>query len=399
MPIIGWFSSQPADELKIEATADAPVYKPGDDARIRFRVTNARGEGVQAALGLQVVDEAVFALAEKQPGFAKVFFYLEQEAMKPRYEIHSIGMPEIVEPVAKAQAEQRDRAARALFSATEMVSTNKFETEFGRTVPQTKYAEYAARYRTQFLAQVRQGLSRAYEQNRGDVTQNGWPELRDAWDTVMRIEHATWNPAGKYYLVRSAGPDRRFDTADDLAAYMEMRTGNIVGRPGSGNIDLKIEHDRGPFNGLAEIAGSVVDQLGAGLGGAVVEVREISTGKARTARTNAAGQFSLAAIPAGEYVSPSDVRRVPDGLARDHAERARSRGGFRHSECGRGGRSGCGRGPGPGRPAGRVCRWRPGWCIDRCWNCSAETVSRWLRLPPLPDSWRKIWLLPATRSP
>ncbi len=84
---------QPADELKIETTSDAAVYKPGDEARIRFRVTNSKGEGVQAALGLQVVDEAVFALAEKQPGFAKVFFYLEQEVMKPRYEIHSISMP------------------------------------------------------------------------------------------------------------------------------------------------------------------------------------------------------------------------------------------------------------------------------------------------------------------
>ena len=80
---------------------------------IRFRVTNSRGEGVQAALGLQVVDEAVFALAEKQPGFAKVFFYLEQEVMKPRYEIHSIGMPDIVEPV-ETEVEQRDRA-RARF--------------------------------------------------------------------------------------------------------------------------------------------------------------------------------------------------------------------------------------------------------------------------------------------
>ena len=126
---------QPADELKIDTVADAPVYKPGDEARIRFRVTNSRGEGVSAALGLQVVDEAVFALAEKQPGFAKVFFYLEQEVMKPRYEIHSIGMPEIVEPVQESKVEQRDRAARALFSATEMVSTNKFETEVGRAVP------------------------------------------------------------------------------------------------------------------------------------------------------------------------------------------------------------------------------------------------------------------------
>ncbi len=87
---------QPADELKIETTADAAVYKPGSDARVHFHVTNSQGEGVSAALGLQVVDEAVFALAEKQPGFAKVFFYLEQEVMKPRYEIHSISMPDVV---------------------------------------------------------------------------------------------------------------------------------------------------------------------------------------------------------------------------------------------------------------------------------------------------------------
>ena len=147
---------QPADELKIETTADAQAYKPGDDARIRFRVTNTRGEGVQAALGLQVVDEAVFALAEKQPGFAKVFFYLEQEVMKPRYEIHSIGMPDIVGTAEKPQADpmNRERAARALFAATEIVNTNRFETEFGRSVPQTKRFEYTQRYQARFQAQA-----------------------------------------------------------------------------------------------------------------------------------------------------------------------------------------------------------------------------------------------------
>src|SRR4029077_5953880 len=116
---------EPANELKVETTADAAVYKPGDDARIHFRVTDARGEGVRAALGLQVVDEAVFALAEKQPGFAKVFFYLEQEVLKPRYEIRSFGIPEAVEPVEKSAGEQHDRAARALFAATEVVNTNR----------------------------------------------------------------------------------------------------------------------------------------------------------------------------------------------------------------------------------------------------------------------------------
>src|SRR6202043_3369723 len=131
---------QPADELKIETSADSSSYKPGDEGRVSFRVTNSRGEGVQAALGLHVVDEAVFALAEKQPGFAKVFFYLEQEAMKPRYEIHSIGMSDIVQPIETARAEQRDRAALALFSATELNNLNRFQAEAGRNLPMEKLA-------------------------------------------------------------------------------------------------------------------------------------------------------------------------------------------------------------------------------------------------------------------
>jgi uncharacterized protein YfaS (alpha-2-macroglobulin family) len=294
---------QPADELKIETTADARAYKPGDEARIRFRVTNSRGEGVHAALGLQVVDEAVFALAEKQPGFAKVFFYLEQEVMKPRYEIHSIGMPDILEPVQTGRADQRDRAARALFAATEIVSSNKFETEFGRTVPQAKYADYAGRYQARFVADVRrlsESLSRSYTQNRGDLTKAAGPELRDAWETGLRIEHARWG-ARNTYAMRSAGPDKRFDTGDDMEVYVEVRTGKIVGRPGPGAIDLNMEHERGAFNGLAEIAGVVVDSSGAAVWEATATVREVSTGKIRTARANAAGRFRLTALPAGDY--------------------------------------------------------------------------------------------------
>ncbi|MGP0019071.1 MAG: MG2 domain-containing protein [Candidatus Sulfotelmatobacter sp.] len=304
---------QPADELKIEAVADAPVYKPGGDARVRFRVTNSRGEGVSAALGLQVVDEAVFALAEKQPGFAKVFFYLEQEVMKPRYEIHSIGMSEIVEPAEESKVEQRNQAARALFSATEMVSTNKFETEFGRSVPMTKYQDYAGRYHAQFLAQVRhlaEDLSRAYRENseKGDLTKvfarisnADNPDFLDAWGAELRVEPVQWYRNKTYYMVQSAGADHRFGSGDDMAAYIEVHTGSIVGQPNSGTIDLNIEHDRGPFNGLAEIVGTVTDPSGAVVQGANVNLREVSSGKTRTVNANAAGQFDLAGLAAGKY--------------------------------------------------------------------------------------------------
>ena len=108
-------------------------------------------------------------------------------------------------------------------------------------------------------------------------------------------------------MVRSAGPDKRFNTADDMVGYLEVSTRRIVGtqNPGSANwqssIDLKIEQDRGPFNGLAEIVGSVKDQMGASIVDARVKVRSVSTGKTRTARPDAAGEFDLAGLGAGEY--------------------------------------------------------------------------------------------------
>src|SRR5215470_10125574 len=199
-------------DLQSQRRMDALPMGIGDtklDARVKFRVTNSHGEGVHAALGLQVVDEAVFALAEKQPGFAKVFFYLEQEVMKPRYEIHSIGMPEVVEPAEKSQAEQHDRAARALFSATEIVNDNKFETEFGRNVPMTKYANYSNRYQAQFKKQairLAKELNEAYAGNQkaGDpskvydeMARAGGEEFRDSWGTSLRLEHVPWDCAVK----------------------------------------------------------------------------------------------------------------------------------------------------------------------------------------------------------
>jgi hypothetical protein len=308
---------QPADELKISTVADSALYKPGSEARIRFRVTNSRGEGVHAALGLQVVDEAVFALAEKQPGFAKVFFYLEQEVMKPRYEIHSIGMPEVVAPTHESEAATQDRAARALFSATEMVNTNKFETEAGRAVPTAKYAEYIGRYRSQFVIQVNrvaEQLSEAYKQDPegGDLVKVfekmrtlGGPDLTDAWGTELRLEPIKWRRQKNTYLVRSAGADKQFNTSDDMAVQVELRTGQIVNSQNEGSfggsVNLKMEHDRGPFNGMAEITGTVTDPSGAMVANAAVEARAVSAGKKRTAHSNDAGQFDLSSLPPGSY--------------------------------------------------------------------------------------------------
>jgi hypothetical protein len=299
---------QPADGLKIETTADAAVYKPGSDARVHFHVTNSQGEGVSAALGLQVVDEAVFALAEKQPGFAKVFFYLEQEVMKPRYEIHSISMPDVLEEPNESshvEEQQHNLAARALFSATEMSNRTRLNTEFGRSLPQDHYEEYAQRYRMAFVQQVNQIAARLNHRALEKLSSTQDPALRDSWNTPLRFEPVNWNrDRDHFYLVRSAGPDRQFNSADDLSVYLEDRSGRVVGEQRLGQnslLDLKMEHDRGPFNGLAEVTGTVTDPSGADIPGATVSLRLLSNNGTRTAHADAAGGFSFAGLTAGLY--------------------------------------------------------------------------------------------------
>jgi uncharacterized protein YfaS (alpha-2-macroglobulin family) len=306
---------QPAEELKIETVADANVYTPGADAKIHFHVTNSHGQGVRAALGLQIVDEAVFALAEKQPGFAKVFFYLEQEVMKPRYEIHSVGVTEIVEPLGEPKGEERDHAAMALFAATEIVSQNKFETEVGRTVPQAKFGEYWNRYQAQFRVNSQkiadelrhtfaedadqQDVKKAFEK----LANSGKPEFRDAWGTPLQLEPIRWDASKTQYLIHSAGPDKQFQTGDDLSAYLYFHRRRLVAPASDGQtrMDIRVEHEWGAFNNKAEITGTVVDPSGGAMGGAVVTVRELSSRIARSARVDASGNFRFTAIPSGTY--------------------------------------------------------------------------------------------------
>jgi uncharacterized protein YfaS (alpha-2-macroglobulin family) len=306
---------QPAEELKIETSTNAPVYHPGDDARIQFRITDGHGQGVQAALGLQIVDEAVFALAEKQPGFAKLFFYLEQEVMKPRYEIHSVALPDVVES-ENASNPKRDRAARALFSATEMVTENRFDAEVGREIPQNKYAEYQSRYQAQFQLhskQLAEQLRKSFVDHPAEtdvveaferLARAGRTEFRDAWGTPLRLEKAGWGAYPSPYTIRSAGPDKKLNTVDDLVAFLFYKRSKLVTGPSAGtgsDMNVEIARGRGERNGKAEIRGVVADQTGAAVTGATILVEHRADRRTWAATADESGQFRLAALPKGTY--------------------------------------------------------------------------------------------------
>lgn len=293
---------QPADELRIETSLDAPVYKPGSEARIGFRVTNSRGQGVQAALGVEIIDQAVFALAEKQPGFAKVFFYLEQEALKPRYEIHSITLSDAVTSTESAESLRRDRAAQVLFAAAQAVSHDNTPKEFGRTVPQDKYQQFASRYLARLRAQIDQiaaessGNSQMCDQAllAGNLRK---ANFHDAWGNDVRLNR-NWR-AVQIFEVRSAGPDGQFYTPDDLIQYRDERHCVApASQPTDRGVDLRIEPTG---NAASEITGTVTDASGAVVPRATIKLVESVTGRVHTLASGADGRFSLAGLAAGSF--------------------------------------------------------------------------------------------------
>ncbi len=66
-----------AEAIQVELSTDQVEYRPGQEARLSVRTT-AAGEDVQTAVGLAVVNEAVYGLRQYQPGFTRAYFLLDQ---------------------------------------------------------------------------------------------------------------------------------------------------------------------------------------------------------------------------------------------------------------------------------------------------------------------------------
>ena len=71
------------EDLQVAINTDKPEYRPGDAAQVTVQTTRA-GEGVESAVGLSVVNEAVYAQHEYQPGFARAYFMLDKGLQRLR---------------------------------------------------------------------------------------------------------------------------------------------------------------------------------------------------------------------------------------------------------------------------------------------------------------------------
>jgi uncharacterized protein YfaS (alpha-2-macroglobulin family) len=234
-----------ADELNVGIAPARGTYRPGEAAEVDFTVTDPAGRPVAALLGVAGVDESVFALSELQPGLEKIYFTLERELMEPKYEVHGLEAaaivregplpvpPRGVEDAATARRREglRDEAARVVFAAAPVMG----DFTIRANTWQRRFELAKAGWLTEMSKDhdtIRQGLERwrrrhvnplpAGEEDRL-VDEKFLPPsaLRDPWGRAYRIDRRAGDDF--WFTLKSAGPDGRFGTSDDLDLNPALR--------------------------------------------------------------------------------------------------------------------------------------------------------------------------------
>ena len=227
----------PANDLNVAIRPDKDSYRPGADnvAQVAFSVTDASGRPVAAALGVNVVDESLFAIQEMQPGMEKIYFYLEKELATPRYEIHGFEMPSLLgalpgtRPIPLEEDAHKQQAARVMLASVKAPETAMFS--------QDTYAERLAAARDKWLQQlqapaekIQAAISKYNDEHpqallktkdlltpllkAGLLTQK---DLVDPWGTPFGLSPLAPDQPVLYAVVLwSWGPDRQKDTEDDI---------------------------------------------------------------------------------------------------------------------------------------------------------------------------------------
>src|SRR5206468_1736746 len=70
---------RPGRMLNVKLADHPEHYAPGDPVKLSLQVTNERGEPTPAALGVAVVDDAIFKLLDDETPKMTTHFYLTSE--------------------------------------------------------------------------------------------------------------------------------------------------------------------------------------------------------------------------------------------------------------------------------------------------------------------------------
>jgi hypothetical protein len=273
---------------------------------------------VSAALGIEIVDEAVFALSEKQPGFER-FSCFSKELLTPRYEVHQFSFEKVLLDDFEGEKPVAQRGAlRVLLAAAGAVRDKDVRVSFGREAIEAKRGQYLALYAGRLnerAQEIARAMTAYYEHH--EAASEGFSRdlklfaaegnaqsriLEDPWGNSLIGDGKFTATDYSYLTLRSMGPDRRADTADDIGfqVYAQRKPQANASRyaPFKGRATV---HDNAIGGGRVAIEGTVKDKDGNEIGRIKASARRVSNGMTTSVYTDASGRFTIPNLAPGSY--------------------------------------------------------------------------------------------------
>lgn len=84
-------------DINIAVKLDRDSYRPGEEAKLEFALTDRKGNATPGAVGVDVVDESLFALFERKPGMEKVFFLVPDQLLHAPYMMYTANLGDFIQ--------------------------------------------------------------------------------------------------------------------------------------------------------------------------------------------------------------------------------------------------------------------------------------------------------------
>lgn len=239
----------PQERLQINARTDRQTYAPGQEARLRLLAVDAAGRPAPCAIRVAVVDSSIRLLAKQVGADAVSEANGQQTRIIPNPGLGDFDIAKLVEgkwPASAADAE-RERAAAAVLSGASIPWRAGRPAEFSvtsfnrwnvntRTWRWSRTLDVLARSLWNAVSEYHLSREKSLPAARAlsVLLRESFlrsTELRDAWGRTCVLEPYSSVDLARGFTLRSAGPDGRFGTIDDL--IYDTR-GGIFGRQGSG---------------------------------------------------------------------------------------------------------------------------------------------------------------------
>ncbi len=219
-----------ASDLKVDVASDRDQYKPAETALVEFQVTDGNDNPVQAALGIQVVDEAVFALSESKPGLLKLYFALEEELQKASYQIGPLMGQTLGSLIMRASAATDDGEKHAVQenAAVALAAHGDVAVRITTVSSWTGTREKTVARLNQHFAKMREEMAGELRKSYQCYNQS-WQDLHKLYDEVLaRQSNDPWGTKFRTkaehgnLTLTSAGPDALFESWDDVTVTLNQ---------------------------------------------------------------------------------------------------------------------------------------------------------------------------------